>query len=307
MINTIENRYIWLNGEIINFKNAQINILSPTSQFGANVFEGIRCYWNSDNKKLYGFRLDEHYLRLQKSIRMLKIEEKYSLKEMKQALFDVVNKEQYDEDIAVRQTVFVDGNGSWSSKGPAGMFVAPIPKGLSSVEYNKKGLNCCISTWRRISDQNLSPRIKCGANYMNSRMAQLEAWDNNYDCAILLNENGKLAEGPGSCLFIVRDNKLITPSLSSSILESITRDTIIQIATDLDLIVVEREIDRTEVYICDEAFLCGSAMEITPIYSVDGYEINNKMGEITKKIYNLYMDIVRGKNKKYMKWLTEVK
>ena len=302
----LENRLIWLNGKIVALPDAQINILTPASQFGVNVFEGIRCYWNEQQQQLYAFRLDEHFSRLMNSIKMLKIENKYSIEEMRNAFFDVIKADDYRENIAVRQTVFIEGFGSWSSKEPVGMFVAPVPRGLPSKEYNKKGLHCCISSWRRISDQNLSPRIKCGANYVNSRMAQLEAWDNGYDCAIFLNEQGKVSEGPGSCLFLVREGKLITPGLSASILESITRDTIIRIAKDLNIEVIEREVERTELYMCDEAFLCGSAMEITPIYSVDRYKIANEIGVITQKLHEMYLEVVSGNKKEYLQWLTPI-
>lgn len=306
MKNNLENRFIWLNGEIVHLNEAKINVLSPTSQFGANVFEGIRCYWNDGLNELYAFRLDDHYERLQNSMKLFKMKKVYSTDEMRKAFFKVITAEEYKEDIAIRQTVFIDGMGSWSSKEPIGMFVAPIPKGMSSKEYNKKGLHCCISTWHRISDMNMSPRIKCGANYINSRMAQLEAWDNGYDCAIFINENGKISEGPGSCIFLVKDNKVITPSISSSILESITRDTIIKILKAKGLEVIERDVERTELYMCDEAFLCGSAMEITPIYSIDKYEISNEIGAMTNYILNEYMNIVRGNNPDFKYWLTPI-
>lgn len=304
MNTSIEERYIWLNGKIVHLTDAKINILSPTSQFGANVFEGIRCYWNDEQKQLYAFRLKDHYKRLKNSIKMLKINDRYTIKEMTQAVIDVVRANDYKENIAVRQTVFIDGFGSWSSRGPVGMFVAPIPKGLASKEYNQTGLNCCVSSWRRISDEILSPRIKCGANYINSRMAQLEALDNGYDCAILMNTQGKIAEGPGSCLFLILGKKVITPSVSSSILESITRDTVIKIAKDMNLEVIERDIERTELYTCDEAFLCGSAMELTAIFSVDGYKITDEPGLLTKKLRDEYFNIVYGMKEVYSEWLT---
>lgn len=304
MNTSIEERYIWLNGKIVHLTDAKINILSPTSQFGANVFEGIRCYWNDEQKQLYAFRLKDHYKRLKNSIKMLKINDRYTIKEMTQAVIDVVRANDYKENIAVRQTVFIDGFGSWSSRGPVGMFVAPIPKGLASKEYNQTGLNCCVSSWRRISDETLSPRIKCGANYINSRMAQLEALDNGYDCAILMNTQGKIAEGPGSCLFLILGKKVITPSVSSSILESITRDTVIKIAKDMNLEVIERDIERTELYTCDEAFLCGSAMELTAIFSVDGYKITDEPGLLTKKLRDEYFNIVYGMKEVYSEWLT---
>lgn len=308
MNTTFEERYIWLNGEIVHLPDAKINVLSPTSQFGANVFEGIRCYWNPEKEQLYAFRLEDHYKRLKRSQKLLQMDDAYSMEELEKALVDVVVKNDYREDIAVRQTLFIDGFGSWSSHGPVGMFVAPVPKGKTSPEYNKKGLNCCISSWQRINDNSLSPRIKCGANYINSRMAQLEAINNGYDTVIFLNNHGTVAEGPGSCLFIVRDGVLITPLITDSVLESITRDTIIRIAREeLGITVEERSVDRTELYMCDEAFLCGSAMEITGVLSVDKYTVDaGETGAMTKLIHKTYLETVTGKTKTHPEWLTPV-
>ena len=303
----IANRYIWLGGEIMNVNDAKINVLSPTSQFGLNVFEGIRCYWNESKNQLFAFRLADHFKRLKRSQQLLMIEDKYSFDELEKALKDVIIANDYKEDLAVRMTVFVEGFGSWSSKSPVNMFVAPIPKAKTNPEYNKKGLHCCISSWQRITDNSLSPRIKCGANYINSRMAQLEALRNGYDTTIFLNKDGKVSEGPGSCLFMVKDGVLITPQLTDSVLESITRDSLIQIAKDiLNIKVVERSIDRTELYTCDEAFLCGSAMEITPIYSVDRYEITNEAGSLTNKLHKTYLQIVTNEITYKDEWLTGV-
>lgn len=300
------NRLIWLNGKIVPLSQATINVLSPTSQFGANVFEGIRCYWNEEDRQLYAFKLDEHFKRLKNSMKMFRMEDKYTVEELKQGLIDVVRANNYREDIAVRQTVFIDGFGSWMSKGPIGMFIAPIAKSRNDIE-KVNGLKCCISSWERISDRNLSPKIKVGANYINSRMAQVEALENGYDCAIFLNSQGKVAEGPGSCFFIVRDRKLITPPVTASILESITRNTIIELVKkELQIEVLERDIDRTELYVCDEAFLCGSAMEITPVINIDGIVIGDVVGELTKSIHQLYLNVVTGKLEDYTKWLTKI-
>lgn len=303
----INDRLVWLNGEIVPLQDAKINVLAPTSQFGANVFEGIRCYWNDEKQKLYAFRLDEHYKRLKNSMKMFRMEDKYSIDELKQGLIDVIKANEYQEDVAVRQTVFIDGFGSWFAKGPVNMFIAPIPKGRTLVD-SQAGLKCCVSSWERISDKNLSPKVKVGANYINSRMAQMEALENGYDSAIFMNNQGKVAEGPGSCLFIVRDNTLITPPVTASILESITRDTIVKLAKNLlNIETMERDIDRTELYICDEAFLCGSAMEVVPVLSVDGIEVGEgRLGEITKTIHEIYLDVVSGKIQGYEKWLTEI-
>lgn len=304
----VANRLIWLKGQIMNVNDAKVNVLSPTSQFGLNVFEGIPCYWNGAEKQLYAFRLDDHYKRLIKSAKLLQIDCPYSQAEMKNALKEVVKANEYYENISVRQTIFVDGFGSWGSSEPTDMFIAPVPKGNMSKEYNRKGLHCCVTSWRRISDNNLSPRIKCGANYINSRAGQREALRNGYDTCIFLNEFGKIAEGPGSCFFMVKDGVLITPRLTDSVLESITRDTVIKIARDeFNIPVIERSIDRTELYCCDEAFLCGSAMEITPVISVDKYTVGNgEVGALTDKIHAEYLDIAYGKDKKYRNWIEPV-
>lgn len=307
MKTTVENRFIWYKGEIVHVNDAKINVLAPTSQFGLNVFEGIPCYWNTDKKQLFAFRLDDHYDRLLRSAKLLEIECPYSKEEMKKALIDVIKANEYCENLSVRQTLFVDGFGSWGSSEPVGMFVAPIPKCKTSKEYNKKGLNICVSSWRRISEDMMSPRIKCGANYINSRMGQREALKNGYDTCVFLNERGTVSEGPGSCLFIVKDKTLITPSLTDSVLESITRDTIIKIAPRLGFKAIERSIDKTELYTADEAFLCGSAMEITPILSIDKHIISDgENSEITLKLLSEYLAVAKGEREYSDKFITAV-
>ena len=303
----VANRLIWLNGALVHVNDAKIPVLAPTAQFGLNVFEGIRCYWNDAEQQLYAFRLDDHYRRLLRSIQLLELDAPYTPGDLRDALVATVRANDSREDIAVRQTVFIDGFGSWGSSAPAGMFVAPIPKAKSAREYNQKTLRCCISSWRRIADTVLSPRIKCGANYINSRMAQREALRNGYDTAIFLNEAGTVAEGPGSCLFMIRDGVLVTPQLTDSVLESITRDTVLRLAHDLGIAVQERSIDRTELYIADEAFLCGSAMEITPIASVDGHALA-ALGDdsITENLHRAYLDAVTGTSGAHAEWRTAI-
>ena len=303
----VANRFIWYKGEIVNVNDAKINILAPTAQFGLNVFEGIPCYWNENEKQLYAFRLDDHYDRLLRSARLIQINCPYTKDDFKKAFVDVIKANEYDENLSVRQTLFVDGFGSWGSAEPVDMFVAPIPKGKTSSEYNKKGLNCCVTSWRRISDTTLSPRIKCGANYINSRVGQREALRNGYDTCIFLNDAGKVAEAPGSCFFMIINGVLVTPRLTDSVLESITRDTVIKLAKAMGISVEERTVDRTELYTCDEAFLCGSAMEITPILSIDKYVIGNGCaGELTQSIHKSYLDAVKGKIEQFKNWVTPI-
>ena len=303
----VEHRRIWFKGEIVDVNDAKINVLAPTSQFGLNVFEGIPCYWNEEKKQLFAFRLDDHYDRLLRSVKLLQLDCKYTKEDLKKAFIDVIKANEYAENLSVRQTLFVDGFGSWGSEGPVEMFIAPIPRGRTSAEYNKKGLKCCVTSWRRISDDNLSPRIKCGANYINSRVGQREALRNGYDTCIFLNKNGNVSEGPGSCFFMVKQGELITPKLSDSVLESITRDTIIKIAENIGIKVSERNIDRTELYTADEAFLCGSAMELTPILSIDKYPVGRgNEGEIATKLHQAYLSVVSGMNKEFLNWITPI-
>lgn len=305
---SLEERRIWLRGQILPLSEAKINVLAPTSQFGLNVFEGIPGYWNEDEKQLYCFRLEDHYKRLMNSAHLIQMNCNFEYKDLSSALIDVIRANEFYEDISIRQTLFIDGFGTWSSDEKVEMFVAPIPRGNTSAEYNKKGLNCCISSWRRITEDMMSPRIKCGANYINSRVGQREAIKNGYDTCIFLNKHGYVSESPGACLFIVKSGRLITPKLTDSVLESITRSSIIYIAKEImGLEVEERTIDRTELYTCEEAFLCGSSMGITPIITIDRYIINDGVeGKITYDIRYEYLNIVKGNRKELKGWLTPI-
>lgn len=302
-----DERLIWLNGNVVPVSDAKINVLAPTSQFGANVFEGIRCYWDEEKKQLYGFRLADHFKRLLQSIKLFGLKSPYTAEEFEKYMKDIIIANNYKEDIAVRQTVFVDGFGSWFSTEPIGMFIAPIAKGRKNVPLTE-GERTCVSSWERISERDMSPRVKIGANYINSRLAKIEASERGYDSALFLNREGYVAEGTGSCFCMIKDGKLITPMLTDSVLESITRDTVMKIAAEqLGLNVTERRINRTELYTCDEAFYCGSAVEITPIIQIDGYKIGvGEPGELTRNIHIKYLEAATGKNRKYMHWLTPI-
>jgi len=302
----MEERLIWFKGSLVPIKEAKIMAFSPTAQFGLNVFEGIPCYWNPEKKELTAFRLDDHYNRLLRSASLLQIECHYSKEQMRKALVETVIANEFDENINVRQTLFVDGFGSWYSEGPAEMFVVPTPRRYNNPEYNQSGLKVCISSWRRISDNTISPRIKCGANYINSRAGQREAIRNGYDTCLFLNESGHVSESTGSCFFMIKNKKLITSTLTDSVLESITRDSVIRIAGDIGYAVEERQIDRTEIYSADELFLCGSAMEIRPVISVDGYSFPENKFEIMRIIKEKYHNIVLGQDVMYKDWVNRI-
>lgn len=300
-------RYIWLNGDIVALDKATIHILSPTAQYGINVFEGIRCYWNADKNQLFGFRVIDHHKRLLESARILRLESKFTLTELGDELIRTIRANDLFVDISVRQTIFLYGDGNWSAQGPTGMFIAPVVKERTNINYIK-GINCCVSSWQRISDRDMPPRAKVGANYVNSRLAQVEAKMNNYDSAILLNHKGTVSEGPGSCVFIVKNGLLITPPSTSSTLDSITKDTIIRISKDLlNIRTVERDIERTELYTADEIFLCGSAVEILPVTMVDGMGVGyGNVGVVTIKVLAAYLKVVSGEISEYNSWLTSI-
>lgn len=302
----MENRYIWFKGDIIPADKAKVNVLSPTSQFGLNVFEGIRCYWNDQQEQLYAFRLIEHFDRLFDSCKLIGINNPYSTQQLFNYLQETIHANQYRQDIAVRMTVFVDGEGSWNSVEPIEMFIAPIKKNRANPE-SIEGLSACVSTWERINDRCLPPRIKTGANYINGRYGHLEARRNGYDLPVFLGQDGKVSEGAGACLFIVRHGKLITPTITSSILESITRLTILELAIEMNLTIIERNIDRTELYLADEVFLCGSTAEITPITSVDKVAVGSgEVGVIATLLLQKYLHVASNNEEKYTHWTTPI-
>jgi branched-chain amino acid aminotransferase len=198
----------------------------------------------------------------------------------------------------------VEGFGGYSSKEPTGMVIIPRPRKRSfDLE---KGIACAISSWIRIDDHCVPPRVKAGSNYQNSRLATIQIKVDGYDQPILLNSNGKVSESGGSCFFMVRRGVVVTPPITSNILESVTRNTVIELfEKELKIPVDQRQIDRTELYVCDEAFLCGSGAEIGPVTSVDRIPVGNgEVGAITHKIVELYFSVVRGEAEAYHRWLT---
>jgi branched-chain amino acid aminotransferase len=199
----------------------------------------------------------------------------------------------------------LDADGDMSLTGPVGLAVDALPRKMA----DKAGITAGISSWLRIPDGAMPPRIKCSANYQNGRLAQLEAKVNGYDTALLLNARGKLAEGPGACCFVVRRGVPMTPPVTADILESVTRATLLELcAKELGLTPEVREIDRTELYVADEAFLCGSGWEIAPIVSVDRLPLGDgaKPGPVTRAIQACYFSVVRGERAAYRDWLTPV-
>lgn len=289
-----QDRLIWFKGALMPAHEAKVPVLSPTAQFGLNVFEGLRGYWNADQEDIFIFRMNDHLDRLAASCRLIGLESPYDADQISAAVREVLRANEFREDIAVRATLFVDEEGSWSTSDPVDMFVAPIAKARRDI-LDRSGVKACVSTWERIDDRSMPPRVKAGANYINGRYAHLEAQAAGYDLPILLDRTGRVSEGAGSCLMMVRDGILVTPPETASILESITRDTLLTLAEELGVQTQVRAIDRTELYLASEVFLCGSAAEITPLSAIDRYSVGDgQMGPVTLRLLQRYLDVVSG-------------
>jgi branched-chain amino acid aminotransferase len=293
---------IWMNGKLVSQAEAVLPVNSAAVFYATNVFEGLRAYWNEEDEEVYTFRLPEHFARLRESAKMMRFAIPYSDVDLYEAVRDVLRGNDIREDVHMHLVTYVLGVGV-DATSPTGLYINPKRRGRLA---ENTGLRCCITSWDRTSDNAIPIRLKCGANYQNGRLATLQAKADGYDAPIFLNRHGTVAEGSGATFFMVRKGRLVTPPMTSDILESITRVTLLEnICPDLGIDPVEREIARTELYVADEAFFCGSGYEITPIVSIDGFPLGNgKPGAITLRLLDAYMDIVRGVDKRLTEWRT---
>ncbi len=299
-------QYVWFNGRIVPYDQARIHVQSAAMKFGAAVYEGLRGYWNADARQLYVFRQDAHIARLMESVKIMRMEMPFSPAQVREGVLEVLRANGFREDAHIRQSVFLEGDSAMTSTKPVGMSVAAYPFGR--MPKSEAGMHYCISSWLRIPDSAMPPRLKCIANYHNGRLAALQARADGYDGTFLLNSRGKISETPGASMFLVRHGRPITPSITSDILESITRDTLIRLFAEVHgLAVEEREVDRTELYVAQEVFVCGSAFEVTPVISMDRYAVGDgQVGPLTKAILATYLDVARGQVAAHREWLTPV-
>jgi branched-chain amino acid aminotransferase len=298
---------IWMDGKLVPWDDAKIHILTHGFHYGMAVFEGIRAFSTPDGTAI--FRLDEHVERFLNSAKIYRMDMGYSAKELTRACVDLVRanpaKECYIRPIA------------YTGYGEMGInpLTSKVSVGIASWEWGaylgadsaSKGVRAMISSWTRIDSRSMPVQAKCTANYANSALAKMEALAGGYDEAILLNTEGMVAEGPGENIFRVKDGVLSTPPASSGILRGITRDTVIQFASDLKLRFYRNDATKEELYTSDEVFFSGTAAGIAKVREIDGRRIGYDGTPIIDKMVKLYDGAVHGKLKRYSKWLTPVK
>ena len=301
--------YAFFKGKIVPIEQAKIDIRTNALQYGTGIFEGIRSYWNEKNKTNYVFRMDDHYKRLMINSRIMMIKIKYSIEELCDITIELLKKEMYTKDCYIRPFAYNSGLdiGPKLIGNEQDLFIYSIPLG----EYLdiSKGISVCISSWDRIPDNSIPPRAKISSSYVNAAFQKTEALLNGYDEALVLTANGKhVSEGSAMNVFMVKNGNLITPPVTDDILEGITRDTVIKLAKDDENInVIERSIDRTELYTADELFFCGTGAQISPIGNVDKRPVGNgEMGPVTKKLQELYFRVVKNEISKYSDWCKKV-
>ena len=298
-------KYVWLDGKFVPLSKAKVPITTHAIHYGTSIFEGIRGYWSSKN--LYIFRLNDHVKRFRNSGKFYNITFNFSDRQIKNAVLNLCRKNKIKESCYIRPFYFVGQYGinlHVTKKAPThvGMFSFPF-----GDLFNKNGITATISKWRKFSDLSTPIQAKMGGNYLNSVLATQDAKQKGFDEAILLDQSGNVSEAPGENIFLVKNNKLITPTLSASALDGITQKSIITLAKNMNLEVKVRKVSKKELKFADEIFLSGTAAEITPVIKLDKKKIGDgKVGNITKALMTSYTEIVMNKNKKYSHWLTPV-
>lgn len=301
--------YVWWKGDLVRWEDATVHVTDLAWSAVGGVFEGIRAYWNEDQGELYVFRLKEHMQRLKDSSRMVRLPIEQDVDELIRITLDLLKANDVREDTYIFPFIYNGGVGAKRAD-PRQL------EGTMMVRTNPQPTHLCtgweqrakVSSWTRISDNVLPPRVKNIANYRNGHLALHEVKLDGYDVALMLNPQGKLAEAPGACVMLVKNGKLITPDPASGILESITRDAIMTLAREeFGMEVIERTVDRTELYTADEVFLCGTAFEITPLVEVDQYPVGDgSTGPHTSRLEQKLLAVMRGTTEGYDEWRTSV-
>lgn len=301
-------QYAFFKGAIVPIDQAKISIMTHAFNYGTGCFEGIRGYWNEDDRQLYVFRLLEHYQRLLQSAKILLMSPRYTAEQLCATTVELLRKEDFRTDAYIRPVAYKTneqiGVRLHNLEDDLCIFATPFGRYVE----NEEGAHVGFSSWQRISDNNIPPRGKITGAYVNSAFMKTEAMLNGYDEALVINERGHVCEGSAENIFILRGGKLITPPVYEDILEGITRNTVIELACqELGLETIERPISRTEFYVADAAFFCGTGVQVVNIAKVDHRVVGDgKLGPVVKALRDLYFDVVRGKVARYKQWCTPV-
>lgn len=301
--------YAFFDGKIVPISEAKVSVMTHALHYGTGVFAGMRAYWNADEEQLFIFRARDHFERFRQSASLLRITIPYSEAELTSILSQLVRTEDYHQDIYIRPLAFKGGE----SIGVQGLSDQPdsvtiFAQPTTGYIENPPRLHLCFSAWRRVDDNAIPARGKIAGAYANSSLIKEDARLAGYDEALVLTNDGHISEASTSNVFMMRKGVLITPSITSNVLEGIVRRSIIEMARNtLGLEVVEREIDRTEAYICDEMFLCGTGMQVAPVTQIEHRTIGTGgIGSITSQIRKLFFNVVTGHEPQYRHWLTPV-
>jgi branched-chain amino acid aminotransferase len=298
---------IWMNGQLINWDDAKIHVLSHVVHYGSSIFEGERCYKTPTGPAC--FRLREHTNRLFNSAKIYRMDIPFTKDEIDQAILNLIAVNKLDE-CYIRPVVYrgYENLGVDPRVCPVDVTIAVWPWGkYLGEEAMEQGVSVCVSSWNRNAPNTMPMMAKAGANYMNSQLIKLEAISHGYVEGIALDVYGMVSEGSGENIFLVQRGNLITPSFGSSVLPGITRRTIIHLAKEMGIKVIEEPVPREALYIADEVFFTGSAAEVTPISQIDGIKIGKgRAGDITKTLQKAYFDIVEGRAEDKHGWLTKV-
>ena len=301
-------KHVFFEGKIVPFEEAKISVATHALHYGTGVFGGIRGYWNDEKKKIYIFRPYDHYRRLLNSGRMMNMHLPYDEEGLIQLTIDLIRTEGWQTDIYIRPFIYKADLGIGvrlhDLKDELTIFSMPFKQYVK----NDTNAHVTISSWRRIDDNMIPARGKVSGAYANSALIKTDAQRAGFDEALVLNQDGHISEGSAMNIFMVRDGVVITPPVTDNILEGITRRTAMELAkNELGLPVVERSIDRTELFICDELFMTGSAAQIVAVTKVDYRSVGTgNMGPVAGKLRELFDEVVRAKNPKYAQWNVEV-
>jgi branched-chain amino acid aminotransferase len=296
--------YAFFHKQFMPLSEAKIGVLTHALHYGTACFEGIRGNWDSRQKRFCLFRIEDHYKRMLDGCRILRINLPYSAGRLCQLTEELLKRSGYKEDVYIRPLAYKSseavGVRLHDLEDDLLIIVTTLPPYLDA----ENGVRCCTSSWRRVDDTMIPPRGKICGIYVNSALAKTEAWENGFDEAILLTQDGHVSEGSGENIFLVLGGKLITPPSSDNILMGITRDTVMKLAkNELGIDTVERQVDRSELYVAEECFFTGTAANLAPILEIDRRPIGRgKIGKVTAKLQKLFGEVAVGRNAKYSDW-----